>query len=407
LLSVLNILILNSQERMIKITLVYAFLFAVCIMVIVPGLTIKGKICCQNKTARQLFLSNILLIFLILLAVTFPIGCSSQSQVTTNEDINQAETLKQNQKNNTLKVHYIDVGQADCALIQYEEHAMLIDAGNNDDADLITEYIRAQGISKLEYIIGTHPHEDHIGSLDTVINSFDIGKVYLPKVTNNTRTFMDLVSALQNKGLKVSQPVPGSSFQLDEVSCIILAPNSNQYEELNNYSIVIKVIFGDNSFLFTGDAESISEQEMLANGYDLSADVLKVGHHGSSSSTTTEFLSQVQPKYAVISVGKNNDYGHPHRETIANLISSNTIVFRTDQCGTIIASSDGKTISFNKKSTYNAYSEHEEQEDIVYITAKGQKFHLKECSYLDGSQYPVSKKDAQAQGYESCKVCKP
>jgi len=259
--------------------------------------------------------------------------------------------------NNGFEVHFIDVGQADSILIQSKGSAMLIDAGNNADADLVVNYLKKQGIKKLDYVIGTHPHEDHIGGLDAVINTFDIGKLYMPKVTHTTKTFKDVIKAVKNKGLKISAPVVGDTFKLGDAKVIILAPNSDKYKDLNNYSIVVKIIYGDISYLFTGDAEDISEREMIENRLDLSADVLKVGHHGSHSSTTDEFLNKVKPKYAVIMCGKDNDYGHPHKETMDKLKQRRIQVYRTDESGTIVSVSDGKNIAFSVRPGSYSYPE--------------------------------------------------
>lgn len=297
-----------------------------------------------NK-ANRIFLATILGVFF----VVFFIGCSFGTQQSGNQGSGSV--------GDKLKVHFIDVGQADSILIQQGNNAMLIDAGNNEDSETVKNYIANQGITKLDYVVGTHPHEDHIGGLDYVINNFQIGKIYMPKITSNTKTFEDVVTAIKNKGMQVTASVPGDSFKLGEADCKILAPNSASYEDLNNYSIVIKVTYKNNSFMFTGDAEAISETEILNKGFDVKADVLKVGHHGSSSSTSDEFLKKVNPKYAVISAGKDNDYGHPHKETMKRLKDSGITVYRTDEAGTIICTSDGNNISFNTKSgSYNSPS---------------------------------------------------
>jgi competence protein ComEC len=252
-----------------------------------------------------------------------------------------------NEATSNLEVHFIDVGQADSILIKSGEEAMLIDAGNNADGDMVVNYIKEQGINKLKYIIGTHPHEDHIGGLDDVIDNFDIEKIIMPKIMHTTKTFEDVLSSISNKGLKITYPIVGKEYTLNDATLIILAPNSEEYKELNNYSVVVKLIHGENSYIFTGDAEVLSEKEMLENNIEiLDSDVLKIGHHGSTTSTSEEFLNAVNPKYAVISVGKDNEYGHPHREIIELLGEKNIEVLRTDEMGTIISTSDGTIIDF-------------------------------------------------------------
>jgi len=248
-----------------------------------------------------------------------------------------------------ITVHFIDVGQADSILvITPGNRVMLVDAGNNSDGELVTEYLANQGINRIDVVVGTHPHEDHIGGLDTVIENFDIGKIYMPKAVTATKTFEDVLKSVKNKGLKVNTAEAGVDIGLDpQLTSVFLAPNSGGYEDLNNYSAVIKLTYGSTSFLLSGDAEDLSEEEMLQKGYDLKADVLKVGHHGSSSSTTEEFLSEVDPEFAVIMAGKGNEYGHPHKEVMERLEKRGIKVFRTDQNGTIIAKSDGNKIEFN------------------------------------------------------------
>lgn len=181
-----------------------------------------------------------------------------------------------------LKVHYIDVGQADSILIQTPGGKnMLVDAGNNEDANTIVSYLQSQGVQRLNVVIGTHPHEDHIGSLDTIITTFDIGQVVMPKVQANTRTYKDVITAIANKGLKITEAKAGLLLDLGPgVRAQLLAPNETNYKDLNNYSAVLKLTYGKNVFLFTGDAQDISENEILNAGDDLKADVLKVGHHG-------------------------------------------------------------------------------------------------------------------------------
>jgi len=308
-------------------------------------------------------------------------------------------------ENSTLKVHFIDVGQADCILIQAPTgENMLIDAGNNADADTIISYLDDQRVRKIDVLVGTHPHEDHIGSLDTVIDTYDIGKIYMPKVTNSTKTFEDVLAAIQNKGLKITTAVGGTNISFSpDTKVELLAPNSSEYDELNNYSAVIKLTYREISFLFTGDAEDISENEMMAKGYDLKADILKVGHHGSNSSTTEEFLEAVGPTYAVISVGKGNDYGHPHKEVLTRLSEAGIKIYRTDESGTVVFSTDGANIEVETERTGQAAK----KDVTVYITETGKKYHTAECSLLRESKLPIKLSEAKERGYEPCKTCKP
>lgn len=345
-----------------------------------------------------------LLIALIIIGL---IGCGP-STMDTEAPLDTND--QQEQKTALLKVHFIDVGQADCILIQAPTgQNMLIDAGHNADADTIVSYLNAQGVKKVDILVGTHPHEDHIGSLDTVINTFDIGKIYMPRVTHTTKTFEDVLLAVKNKGLKISTAKGGTSIDFSpDTKVEIVAPNSSQYESLNNYSAVIKLTYGKTSFLFTGDAEDISENEMLTANYDLKADVLKVGHHGSSSSSTRPFLKAVSPKYAVISVGKDNDYGHPHKETINRLFESGISVFRTDESGTIIFTTDGDKIEIEREVSPQARNNQLTKEDIiVYITKSGKKYHVDGCDSLCNSKIPIKLSEAKKKGYGPCKGCNP
>lgn len=247
--------------------------------------------------------------------------------------------------NGQMKVHYINVGQADSTLIQIDGKTILIDAGNNDN--LAYNYLKSQGISKLDYVVATHPHADHIGGMTTIINNFAIGKFYAPKATSTTQTFVNMINALNSKNLKITVPTPGENIVIGNATLTFLAPNSTTYEDLNNYSIVTKIKYGNTSFIFEGDAEDISENEILAKQLDISANVIKIGHHGSNSSTTDTYLNKVNPQYAVISVGVGNDYGHPHKTTLDKLNAKNIKTFRTDLSGTIVATSNGKAITFN------------------------------------------------------------
>lgn len=262
---------------------------------------------------------------------------------------------------NLLVAEFLDVDQADCELIYLPDgKTLLIDAGNRGDGDKIVNYLKDKSIKKIDYLIATHPHADHIGGMSEVIDNFEIGKLFAPRVPNNqaptSKTYEDFLTSVQKKGLKISAAKSGATlFEGEDYKAECFAPNSGEYEELNNYSVTVKLTYGMHSFLFTGDAESLSEEEMLKAGYNLDSDVLKVGHHGSSSSSSKKFLKAVSPKYAVISCGTDNSYNHPHKETVnaLNKLSGLEKTFRTDVDKTIIFTADGKTEDGIKITTNN------------------------------------------------------
>lgn len=282
-------------------------------------------------------------IFASFLALVFILTACNMNVKTSSEKFQSAS----NEYNAKLKIHYIDVGQGDSILVQKNYSNMLIDTGTNDSTEKLISYLKKQNIKKIDYLILTHPHEDHIGGADAVIKNFDIGKLYMPKVGTSTRTFKDVLMAMKNKSLKANEPQLMENFKLGDASCVFYGPIDSEKKDLNTYSIILKLTYGNTKFLFTGDAQAQNERAMISNGYDLSADVLKLGHHGSRTSTTNEFLDKVNPKYAVVSCGKGNDYGHPHKQTVNKLKSRNIPLYRTDENGTIICTSDGKNIIFN------------------------------------------------------------
>lgn len=243
-----------------------------------------------------------------------------------------------------LKVHIIDVGQGDSILIESVGQYMLIDAGEKGKSNVVIDYLEDRGVKKLDYVIATHPHSDHIGGLADVIDYFQIGKIIMPDVTHTTKTFENLLDTISKNELKLTKPIVGSEYAIGTASFIIIAPNSSYYDDLNNYSVGIKLIYDENSFIFTGDAETESEYEMLENGINLDADVLKHGHHGSSTSSSESFLDAVSPDITIISLGTDNRYGHPHVEILKAIEERKITLYRTDIEGTIVLESDGKNI---------------------------------------------------------------
>ena len=247
---------------------------------------------------------------------------------------------------NELKVHFIDVGQGDSILVQFKDKNLLIDAGPRSSSNDLLKYLKGINLTKLDYVVATHPHEDHIGGMPEIIKNFEIGEFYAPKKQASTKIFQTMVEDLKKKNHKINVAKAGVSLDMDsDISVEMIAPNSSDYENVNNYSAVIKVTYKDTSFLFTGDAEKLSEKEILQKKYDIKADVLKLGHHGSSTSSSKEFLDKVNPKIAVASLGKNNDYGHPHKEIIKAMKDRKISFYRTDELGTIVLKSDGKNIT--------------------------------------------------------------
>ena len=310
-----------------------------------------------------------------------------------------------------LKVHFIDVGQGDAIFIQKDGQNMLIDAGENQYGKVVCDYLKKNGVVKLDYVIGTHPHSDHIGGLDDVINTFDIGKVLLPKVSHSTKTFEDVLLAIQKKGLKITTPMAGDAYDLGEAKWTILGPNNATYDNLNDYSVVIKLEFENNSFLFTGDAEKSSEEEILKGNISPAAEVLKVGHHGSVSSTTDDFLGKVSPKVAIISLAKDNSYGHPHKEILERLEENKIKIYRTDIHGTIVAIGDGNTISFETTNPQKSQEKSPEQSLEEYIGNKNsQIFHTPDCNQLPQEKnrvYFENREQAIEEGYRPHSVCIP
>ena len=246
----------------------------------------------------------------------------------------------------TMEVHFINVGQGDATLIKCGEQSMLIDTADDSKGTAIQNYLNKQNVKTLDYLILTHPDADHIGGAPVVITKFEIKKVFMSNFEKDNKTYQKLIQALDNKRLKYETPEVGSQYTLGTAVITILAPNK-KYDNPNDASIAFTIQNGNNKFLFTGDAGENAEKDILNSDLDISADVYKVGHHGSKYSTSEKFFEEVNPAYAVISCGENNSYGHPHAETLNTLRSYGVEVYRTDEDGTIIATSDGKNITFN------------------------------------------------------------
>lgn len=289
----------------------------------------------ENNIVKLILTIAIGIILLVLGSTNEQIG-KMLGSVDTNQNAEKVQlegltisygehVIKEITDTNNLKVYYFDVGQADSILIVNNNKTMLIDAGNNDDGELIVNNIKKLGISKLDYVIGTHPHEDHIGGLDDVIDAFDIGTIYMPKVQTNTKTFEDVLDSISNKNLTVTAPQIGDKFQVGNANCEVMSVGEDS-SNLNSTSIVIRMEYNNKSYLFMGDAETVNES---ARDWP-ETDILKVGHHGSKTSSSQKFLNQIKPKIAVIQLGQGNKYGHPHDEVIKRLEKIGVTIYRTD-----------------------------------------------------------------------------
>ncbi len=238
-----------------------------------------------------------------------------------------------------MRVHFIDVGEGDSTFIELPNgKTMLVDAGEKDQGEIVLEYIRKFGIEKLDFLIGTHPHSDHIGGLKSIIENMEIGKIYMPKVTHSTQVFESLLLAIKEKEMKVSALYKGDIIYEDNDTLVeVLSPEKREYDNLNNYSIVLKITYNDTSFLLTGDAE----EKILSKLNEREIDVLKIPHHGADSSLCEEFIERTSPKYGIISASEHNQYGHPHNSVLKAYENRGVKLFRTDKDGTITAVSDG------------------------------------------------------------------
>lgn len=301
----------------------------------------------KHKKIKKNIKRNFFEILIILLAFLI-INNQDKIKNLFNQNNNQNQNDYINTNNDLLKVHYLDVDQGDSIFVELPNNeTMLIDAAESYQSENIINYLKNLNYQKIDYVIGTHPHTDHIGGLKDIINTFEIGKIYMPKVVSTTKTYESLLMAIKDKNLKINTAKAGTSIiDTDTLKINILAPNNSTYTELNNYSVVTKITYGTTKFLFMGDAEKLSENEIKEN---VTADVIKIGHHGSNTSSSIDFIKKVNAKYGIISVGLNNKYNLPKEETITNWENSGTKIYLTSTNGTIRASSDGTNIKIESE----------------------------------------------------------
>lgn len=336
-------------------------------------------------------------------------GCEMPSAISDNIPYDNSE----------LRVSFIDVNQGDSTLIECGGQSMLIDAGIYSERHSVTSYLSSLGIKSLDYCVATHPHSDHIGGMSEVLYNFSVDTLVYPICYTNSSAWFNILDICDEIGVNYLNPQPGDSFTLGDATITVFSPyRSAKYENENDYSLVLKLEYENTSFLFTADAERTVEEELLSSGFDLSADVLKCGHHGSSTSSCERFIDAVNPEAAVISCGFNNDYGHPHDETLNTLRSREISIFRTDLQSTIVACSDGEEITFYTKDETNlsdaiSITPTNVTTESPYIGNRNSHiFHLSDCDSINNTKehnkvYFNTRNDAINKGYNPCKSCEP
>lgn len=359
-----------------------------------------------------------ILISLVLSALLAFSFSSCASQKTNTDDSNASSEAEK-----VLSVHFLDVGQGDSEFIELPNgETMLIDAGEADEGKTVVSDLKKIGVQAITYLVATHPHSDHIGGLAEVLSQFSVENVYMPNAVSSSQTYSDFLDAVEAENCNVIEAKSGVNVvSTSDLSVSFLAPCSAEYDDLNNYSAVVKITYGETSFLFMGDAEELSENEITA---DVSADVIKVGHHGSSTSSSQSFVNRVSADYAVIECGKDNSYGHPHTEIVERWEKSGAQVLRTDLLGYIHFTSNGREISYVTESALSSLyypssteegtqADNEEFEYKWVLNTSSKKIHYPSCRYAesisdknrDYSNESVS--TLKAEGYSPCGECKP
>lgn len=291
----------------------------------------------------------VLLLFFLLNDSFFHIdGVPTLSQLFSDTGLSSEDGAADISDGDVLQVHFIDVGQGDCQLVVTSSETVLIDCGEREYYERVIDYIKNLGISKLDYVVVTHPHTDHMGGMSYILDEFDIGTVIMPKIKESalptTNAYQRLLKSIDGKNIKADYAKPGQKYGVGGAVMTVLSPVKD-YSDFNNYSVTVRIAHGENTFLFTGDIEKKAETDILSSGADVAATVLKVGHHGSSSSSSEAFIDAVDPEYAVIGVGVGNDYGHPHKETLKWIKERNLKLYRTDLNGNVIFTSTGSSLT--------------------------------------------------------------
>lgn len=374
-------------------------------------------------------------------------GLSSSESASSGDTIDVSVQAGQNTfasgsaKSGNMTVHFLDVGQGLSILVQSQGQTMIYDGGDRSSSSSVVSYLKAQGVTTIDYLISSHYDEDHVSGLIGCLNAFTVNNVICADYVHESNLYESFISTVASKGLDAQHPSVGTTFSFGSGGFTILSPSESNPNDSNANSVVIKLTNGENSFIFTGDAEYKNETDMIASGLDLSCDVLCLGHHGSASSTSAAFLMATVPEYAVISCGEGNSYGHPHEEVLEYLESMELSLFRTDKQGTIIASSNGTEITWNtdpcndyssgdseysgttsksdtqqslsidaggnKAATSSGTSESNTQTSMVWLSSSGTKYHrISNCGGMNPDKArQISLSEAIASGYEACSRC--
>ena len=311
----------------------------------------------RSKKETNKLIIQLLAIALILLMSYFGYECTENggfkntiNQAVASLSTSSKPTIERKIVDGIMEIHTIDVGQGDSILVIQKDQVMLVDCGTRAKGSTVVEYLKELGITKIDILVGTHSHDDHMGGMAEVIRNFEIGTLYAPdnsKESITTFWYMDFLDAVSEKKVNWVYPEVGTTFGVGDANVQIVAPNSKEYNNMNNYSIVLRVTYGETDVLLMGDAETLSEEEIMNNGLYIDVDVLKLGHHGSSTSSSEKFLNATTPQYAIISAGKGNTYHHPIKSVMERLENMEITVYRTDESGTVIMSTDGNDITFN------------------------------------------------------------
>ena len=368
----------------------------------------KEKMTLWQKTVRRLTALALAAVLALGLA-----ACDAGAVVQPPQDNGDVSTTQPSAGEN-FQMHFIDVGQALSVLVECDGQFMLYDGGNVDDGSLVVSYLQNQGVEELQYVFCSHAHEDHVGGLAAALAYFPANHVYSPVTEASTTCFKNFVKYTQQQGLQVEVPVVGTVWQLGSATIQLLGP-LKEYSDTNDTSLVLRIDYGSTSFLLTGDMEADAERDLVESGANLKADVLQVGHHGSSTSSSYIFMNAVLPEMGVISCGVNNKYGHPHEETLSILRDAKVDVYRTDLLGTITIGSDGANYTVSSEHyatdaelnpTDPAASSTAQQAYIGNVNSK--KFHLPTCPNLPAEKNQIlfsSYDEAVAAGYTPCATC--